>query len=214
MKTDSRTAVMLLALDTLMFADRISDEWDADKQLRHLREQIALARKHLESDPGEAMKQVQAEVESLRGCKAAEMEWEKLMMRLIGEDGLGSVETAVMALKQERDQLKAALQRVDDPATALIEDADEIVELLRAIGAGNTDALADTVDRVADELTEALNETPVQSLAAHDAEVIEREAKPIATEFFRWWYNQPGSNTDQGFDEWWQLRHQAKEAGQ
>jgi len=48
-------------------------------------------------------------------------------------------------------------------------------------------------------------------LAARDAEVIEREAKPIATEFFRWWYNQPGSNTDQGFDEWWQLRQQAKE---
>lgn len=28
-------------------------------------------------------------------------------------------------------------------------------------------------------------------------------AKAMATEFFRWWYNQPGSNTDQGFDEWW-----------
>jgi hypothetical protein len=27
-------------------------------------------------------------------------------------------------------------------------------------------------------------------------------AKRIATEFFRWWWNKPGSNTDDGFDEW------------
>ncbi len=29
--------------------------------------------------------------------------------------------------------------------------------------------------------------------------------KEIAVKFFRWWYNQPGSNTDQGFDRWWEL---------
>jgi hypothetical protein len=26
--------------------------------------------------------------------------------------------------------------------------------------------------------------------------------KKVATEFFYWWYNQKGSNTEQGFDEW------------
>ncbi len=65
MKTDNREAVMLLALDALVFADQISTDWPEEKQLRHLREQIALARKHLESDPAEAMKQVQTEVERL-----------------------------------------------------------------------------------------------------------------------------------------------------
>jgi hypothetical protein len=29
-------------------------------------------------------------------------------------------------------------------------------------------------------------------------------AKAIATEFFYWWHNQPGNNTEQGFDQWWE----------
>ena len=29
------------------------------------------------------------------------------------------------------------------------------------------------------------------------------KAKRIATEFYWWWHNQPGKNTQQGFDEWW-----------
>ncbi len=28
------------------------------------------------------------------------------------------------------------------------------------------------------------------------------QVKLIATKFFRWWWNQPGANTDQGYDEW------------
>ena len=34
-------------------------------------------------------------------------------------------------------------------------------------------------------------------------------AKKMATDFFRWWYNQPGTNTDQGFDEWWEQFQQS-----
>ena len=30
--------------------------------------------------------------------------------------------------------------------------------------------------------------------------------KQIACEFFRWWHNQPGSNTEQGFGDWWERR--------
>lgn len=26
--------------------------------------------------------------------------------------------------------------------------------------------------------------------------------KEICINFFRWWYNQPGQNTEQGFDQW------------
>lgn len=68
MKTDSRAAVILLALDALQFADRISDEWGAHKQIRHLREQIALARKHLESEPAEHL--LIQEVEVIKKLKA------------------------------------------------------------------------------------------------------------------------------------------------
>lgn len=28
--------------------------------------------------------------------------------------------------------------------------------------------------------------------------------KNLCTDFYRWWHNQPGSNTDQGFYEWFQ----------
>lgn len=34
---------------------------------------------------------------------------------------------------------------------------------------------------------------------------MENTIRDIATEFFRSWYNAPGSNTDQGFDDWWRL---------
>ena len=29
--------------------------------------------------------------------------------------------------------------------------------------------------------------------------------KDIATEFYYWWHNQPGTNTAEGFDDWWEI---------
>lgn len=66
MKTDNRQAIIHLAHDALVFADQINTDWPAEKQLTHLREQIALARKHLESEPDDAMKQVQAQNEAFK----------------------------------------------------------------------------------------------------------------------------------------------------
>lgn len=37
--------------------------------------------------------------------------------------------------------------------------------------------------------------------------------KEIATEFFYWWYNQPGSNTKEGFDDWWEKQSRCTECG-
>lgn len=34
-----------------------------------------------------------------------------------------------------------------------------------------------------------------------------RQTKRIAVSFFYYWHNQPGTNTDQGFDEWWDNRY-------
>ncbi len=35
-------------------------------------------------------------------------------------------------------------------------------------------------------------------------------AKKMATDFFYWWYNQPGTNTQDGFDTWWKQNMEAK----
>src|SRR5690606_18456629 len=32
--------------------------------------------------------------------------------------------------------------------------------------------------------------------------ITEQDAREIATQFFYWWHNQPGKNTEQGFGEW------------
>jgi hypothetical protein len=32
------------------------------------------------------------------------------------------------------------------------------------------------------------------------------ELKKVCCEFFRYWWNQPGNNTEQGFDEWYQKK--------
>ena len=34
-------------------------------------------------------------------------------------------------------------------------------------------------------------------------EICNETLKEISCAFFRWWYNAPGNNTEQGFDEWW-----------
>jgi len=77
-----------------------------------------------------------------------------LMMRLVGEDGLGSVEQAVTELKQERDQLKVCCERLRIAALNAVS---------MMPGGGTKAALRDAYD-----------ETPEQSLAAHDSKVIER----------------------------------------
>ena len=53
---------------------------------------------------------------------------------------------------------------------------------------------------VEDSLFNVRNSTPKQSLAQHD--------KKIAVDFFRHWWNTGGTNTEQGFDDWYaeQLR--------
>lgn len=49
-RTPELEARRLLALDALQFTDQIREEWPVEKQLRHLREQIAMAQRHLEGD--------------------------------------------------------------------------------------------------------------------------------------------------------------------
>ena len=32
-----------------------------------------------------------------------------------------------------------------------------------------------------------------------------KASKALATDFYYWWHNQEGTNTQQGFDEYWEL---------
>lgn len=36
-------------------------------------------------------------------------------------------------------------------------------------------------------------------------ELTEEDIKEIVLAFFYYWYNAPGTNTDQGFDKWWEF---------
>ncbi|SEG13668.1 hypothetical protein [Marinobacterium lutimaris] len=53
MTSTHKEAQRLLALDALQFSERINPEWDTERQLQHLREQIAMATRHLENEAGE-----------------------------------------------------------------------------------------------------------------------------------------------------------------
>lgn len=94
--------------------------------------------------------------------------------------------------------------------------------LAKQIAAEVVQTLADSepTERSMDGM-QALKGTPMESMFVLDGDEIHRtvecvisnaffdgalmdaaELKRYCTEFFRWWYNQPGSNTDQGYDEW------------
>lgn len=104
-------------------------------------------------------------------------------------------------LQKENDELKAYIELLRevifhaacDLAESDIEDDDGLKELH-------------------DSLVSASKIIPSQSLnhikAQVEEETIDKYAKDIATEFFYHWYNAQGSNTVQGFDEWWELNRE------
>lgn len=55
----------------------------------------------------------------------------------------------------------------------------------------------DLADIIADDLTAEVNKS--RNDAGEKAEF-----KKVATEFFSWWWNVGGTNTQDGFDDWWE----------
>jgi hypothetical protein len=94
--------------------------------LQEENERLLAANRHSEDmyrQIDDERKRLQAEVELMRSYRDAERQWEMLMMRLVGEDGLGSVEQAVTELKQERDQLKAVMAQCHEAMCAVSQAA-------------------------------------------------------------------------------------------
>jgi len=58
---------------------------------------------------------------------------------------------------------------------------------------GNWRETPDHVEQMFLEAEKELNENPKSN---------KDELKKSHCEFFRWWWNQPGQNTEQGYDDW------------
>ena len=56
-------------------------------------------------------------------------------------------------------------------------------------------------------------EQRIKELEAAQQRVDKEAARKIATEFFYWWYNQLGANTQQGFDAWWEKVFNKQQSG-
>lgn len=79
------------------------------------------------------------------------MQWETTMMRLVGEDGIGSVETAITQLKDQNARLKDALEGLLDSfghetpggytnrQIDAVNDAQEVLSELRLAQKGGQD---------------------------------------------------------------------------
>lgn len=67
-------------------------------------------------------------------------------------------------------------------------------------------SFADFVPAISLEAASRIEE--LESLITITSKVNGEKIKDIATEFFRHWYNYPGTNTDQGFDSWWEINEE------
>lgn len=68
--------------------------------------------------------------DELERARAAERTWETTMMKAIGEDGPRSVSEAIAKLEKQRDDLLAALEKMNRAYVNLIENGrDRIVQL-------------------------------------------------------------------------------------
>ena len=61
-------------------------------------------------------------------------------------------------------------------------------------------ATVQEICKAAADVIESLNQSP---------RITEQDAREIATQFFYWWHNQPGTNTMQGFGDWLEFEGRA-----
>ena len=42
-----------------------------------------------------------------------------------------------------------------------------------------------------------------------EKQIDKKTAKKLCTSFFYYWWNEPGTNTEEGFETWWKIREKA-----
>ena len=88
--------------------------------------------------------------------------------------------------QKEIDQHRAELRQ---------EEVERLKQELETDGTVSVSDHQDTLHREVREYERA-------EKAEAQNKVLREERKADCTAFFYWWYNQPGSNTDQGYDQW------------
>ena len=105
----------------------------------------------------------------------------------------------LLAVEKENAALKAQLQqRVPDDLISWCRYAQRLMRAAGELSGWHAKA---------DALEELITAAPQPPEAVYHKE----ELKRLCTDFFYWWYNQPGSNTQQGFDEWWEKTQEQRE---
>ena len=147
-------------------------------------------------------------------------------------DTLESLQESLAAVTQERDELRAERDRLElelktqteecrkaiEIGTAYVYRANKAEAALKAVQEENERLKGETHSlRIGNQDANAVISRQAGMLADLRAQLTaaQQSAKEqhgaVAVEFFYWWHNQPGTNTEQGFDEWWAIREAAKE---
>lgn len=130
---------------------------------------------------------------------------------------LATLRAKLAQVEQDRDRLTAERDQYKEWADAAATARDNTLKALWAAQEGNKRLKAEV------EKWQKLHDVNCSNLAeighnnAKCAETLlsqltaaqqsaQEQFRDVAVEFFYWWHNQPGSNTAQGFDEWWKLR--------
>jgi transcriptional regulator with XRE-family HTH domain len=180
--------------------------------LQEENERLLAANRHSEDmyrQIDDERKRLQAEVELMRSYRDAERQWEMLMMRLVGEDGLGSVEQAVTELKQERDQLKAKLSREEGQHMNTVDQRDMTEQFADRLSSGIAEIEIGEHSSANNPWAEAITAIEEFDIAVHDAEVIERARAYVTSEVNS---DSLAEDYDSALEDYAnQLRQQAKE---
>ncbi len=160
-------------------------------RIEKLEEELTMLRRHLDTVradnarlKGEGLKFSDRDPGALR-CRLKEMEddrdrWKELAYGWKAEiqggtKALFKASQAMIELREQRDALAAHVERLDTPATAFIENVDEVIDMLRSLGsAENIARLCHDLSAAGDQLAEALDSTATASLARRDAELLNK----------------------------------------
>lgn len=104
-----------------------------------------------------------------------------------------AVKTLAYSAAQKSPVAISKAEKTQSPAVAAPVSRDVIREVFMRNGFTVKEWQSDLKDYVFNAAYDLLSLSP---------RITEQDAREIATQFFYWWHNQPGTNTNQGFDDW------------
>jgi len=125
------------------------------------------------------------------------------LLKAHGDAALQEIDRLLEAEKSRKEMDKAAIIEAIREALGSAYDCTRVWSAwgCNTMGPDDFSLVAEDDDRV-EEIADAVLKAAVSPAPAPDKEAL----KKVAVEFFYWWHNQPGSNTEEGFDQWWASR--------